>query len=71
MPRDNDNKLGNLFLKAREQQGLTQAEVAKRAGMTANSYARLERGESMPKSESLLAIISALKLDPAEVLKLK
>jgi transcriptional regulator with XRE-family HTH domain len=71
MPRDNDNKLGKLFLKAREQQGLTQAEVAKRVRMTPNSYARLERGESMPKSESLLAIISALKLDPSEVLKLR
>jgi transcriptional regulator with XRE-family HTH domain len=71
MPHDDANKLGNLFLRAREELGLTQVEVAKRAGITANSYARLERGESMPKSESLLAIISALKLDPSEVLKIK
>ncbi len=55
------DELKNLK-KARKKLGLTQAEVAGRVGITANSYARIERGTN-PSYETLKAICKVLKLD--------
>lgn len=40
--------------------GLTQEQFAERTGLTVNYIARIERGESFPRLDSLIAIINAL-----------
>ena len=47
-------------LKARVESGLTQAEVAERAGTTQSAIARLERGGRPPKLDTLMRIADAL-----------
>lgn len=56
-----------ILLAARQKLGLTQAEVAKKAGMNSNAYAKIERGESEPSTESLRKLIKALKIDRSEI----
>ena len=43
--------------------GLTQADLAGRAGLQANHLARLERGERSPTWETVLALAAALGVD--------
>jgi len=57
----------NIFKEARLRQGLTQVELAEKAGMHPNSYAKIERGESEPSTESLRRLIKALKIDPSKI----
>lgn len=45
--------------KARQTKGLTQAEVAKKAGISENHYARIERGEKNPITSTFKNIIEA------------
>jgi transcriptional regulator with XRE-family HTH domain len=47
---------------AREKLGLTQANVAKKAGMTVNYYAMIERGEVNLSSKKIDGILKALNL---------
>lgn len=49
--------------KARESLGLTQEEVGVKIGITANSYARIERGVKKPSFDTLKAICKVLKID--------
>ena len=50
-----------IFKEAREKSGLTQAEVAKKAGIHVNYYARIERGEKIkPRGYILNNIAKAL-----------
>ena len=58
----------NKIKEARESKGLTQAEVAKLAGLDSNSYAKIERGESSPKGVSLTKIAKALGVKASEIL---
>ena len=52
---------GDSLLKAwREHFGLTQAEVAKRAGMTQPAYAKLEKPDTNPRTATLRKIAKAL-----------
>jgi transcriptional regulator with XRE-family HTH domain len=46
----------------------TQLEVAEKASLTANAYARIERGERQPSSDSLRKLVKALGIDPSKVL---
>ena len=55
-------ELSRKLSAAREKLGLTQEEVAKRAGMGANYYAKIERGEHTPKGTTLQKIYKALKI---------
>lgn len=50
------------FKKARKKLGLTQEEVAVKISITANSYARIERGDAKPSYDTLKAICKILKL---------
>lgn len=50
------NKLKN----AREKTGLTQAEVAKQAGITTRSYQNVEKGVQDPKTSTAILIAKAL-----------
>jgi len=52
----------------REKKGLTQAQVAKLAGMDKNSYAKLERGEGKAFAISLVKIYKALGITSEEVM---
>lgn len=44
----------------REKQGLTQAELAEKIGLTTNGYAKIERNETMPQAESIKKIAQVL-----------
>lgn len=53
---------------AREKKGWTQEELAKKAGLDSNSYAKIERGESKPYGVTLVKIIKALGIKPSDIL---
>ena len=54
---------GDSLLKAwREHLGLTQAEVAKRAGMSQPAYAKLEKPDANPRTATLRKIARALEI---------
>ena len=52
----------------RLKQRLTQIEVAKKAGISTNYYARCERGEVKPSVYVLEKITKALKVRSSEIL---
>ncbi len=54
--------LGQKLRSAREQLGLIQAEVAKKADITDNYYAMIERGEANPSYEKLQKILKVLNI---------
>ncbi|HSX42040.1 MAG TPA: helix-turn-helix transcriptional regulator [Candidatus Saccharimonadales bacterium] len=54
--------LGQKLRTAREQLGLIQAEVAKKADITDNYYAMIERGEANPSYEKLQKILKVLNI---------
>ncbi len=60
--------IGQRFQDARTRKGLTQAEVAKRAGTNTNYYAKLERGEAIPSLKMLEKVLKALGLRSSDVL---
>lgn len=49
--------------KARKKLGLTQAKVAAKVGITANSYAKIERGGAKPSFDTLKAICKVLRIE--------
>lgn len=53
---------------ARNKTSLTQKQVANKAGIHVNYYARIERGEENPSYEALERIIKALRVKSSEVL---
>lgn len=54
--------LGKTLKEHREKAGLTQLEVAKKAGMDVNYYARIERGIGNPSYIKLRSIMKALNM---------
>ena len=58
-----DKKLAKILKNAREKAGLTQAEVAEKAGIHFNYYARVERGEVTPRVDIVENIARALKIN--------
>lgn len=57
-----DQQLAKILREAREKAGLTQAEVAQKAGIHFNYYARVERGEVTPRVDIVENIAKALKI---------
>jgi transcriptional regulator with XRE-family HTH domain len=55
-------ELGAKLRQAREAVKLTQLDVAERAGIHVNFYARVERGEENPSFEKLQSIMKVLKI---------
>jgi len=53
---------GERVREAREKLELTQEQVAKKARMTVNYYAMIERGEVNPSFEKIKSIAKVLKL---------
>ena len=60
--------LGNKLKRVREKAKLTQAEVAERAGIHVNYYARIERGEENPTYEKLESIKKSLGIESLDSL---
>jgi len=56
-------KVGQIFKRARLAKNLTQAEVALRAGISANTYARIERGIQSPNFSSVRNIARVLDIN--------
>lgn len=56
------NEIGKVFKEAREKAELTQAEVAKKAGIHVNYYARIERGDPEFRAVILNRIAKALNI---------
>ncbi len=66
MTNSQSNKLIRLLTAAREQQGISARELAKRSGVAASNIVRLERGEiAKPTTETLDALAAALELNSA------
>lgn len=61
-------KIGKNLKEARLKLGLRQADVAKKAGVSVNYYARIERDEENPTIETLKGILKVLKVKSSEVL---
>jgi len=57
-----DQKLAKILKNAREKAGLTQAEIAEKAGIHFNYYARVERGEVTPRVDIVENIAKALNI---------
>jgi transcriptional regulator with XRE-family HTH domain len=62
------NTIPILLSEARRILGLTQAQVAKKAGINANAYAKIERGESNSRPVTLKKIAKALEIDAAKLI---
>ena len=60
--------IGEAARRVRDTLGLTQAQVAATAGMSAQVYGRIERGGMMPSVPTLRRIAVALGMDPGELL---
>lgn len=61
-------KFGQNIRKARTKIGLTQEQLAERASLHVNYYARVERGEENPSYETIEKIVKALKVKSSAVL---
>jgi transcriptional regulator with XRE-family HTH domain len=65
---DVQNKIGKRLREVREERGMTQADVAKAAGLHPNFYARLERDEENVSIENFEKILKALKAKSSDIL---
>lgn len=61
-------KIGKKLKEARLKLGLRQADVATKAGISVNYYARIERNEENPTIETLERVLKTLRLKSSEVL---
>jgi transcriptional regulator with XRE-family HTH domain len=62
------NKIGKKLKDARKKLGLKQYDVAEKADISVNYYARIERNEENPTLETLERVLKALKLKSSDVL---
>lgn len=60
--------MGQKLKEIREKKNMTQADVAIKANITVNYYARIERGEENPSFEVLRRLITALKVKSSDFL---
>ena len=60
-------KIGDNLKRQRVRKALTQAELARKAGLTTASVARIERNEAEPRMSTLRNLAKSLDIDPAEL----
>lgn len=60
-------EIGSNIKKAREKLELTQSQVAEKAGINVNYYARIERGEARASYDVLKAIFKTLKVKSFDI----
>ncbi len=61
-------KIGKNLKRIRKDKKITQVQLAKKAGISSNYYARIERDEENPSLEVLKEISKALKVKSSEIL---
>ena len=61
-------EIGGRMRSLRTALKLTQAQIAEMAGIDASFYGQIERGANIPSLKTFLAIASALRIDPANLL---
>lgn len=59
--------LSKNLLELRTEKGLSQAELAQKAGFQYNSYNRWENGRSWPDPDTISAIARALEVPPSRL----
>jgi putative transcriptional regulator len=62
-------QLGVAIVAARSKAGLTQAELAQRAGLDETAVSALEQGQYKPTSNELSQLAQALGVDELELLR--
>lgn len=60
-------EIAKKLKQGREQAGLTQLEVADKANISVNYYARIERGEVNPSLETLKDLMKILKIKALKI----
>ena len=65
---DTSKKIGDKIKEIRKKKKLTQVEVAQKAGIHFNYFARLERGEVNPSIQTIESIANALKVKSGDIL---
>lgn len=68
MTKDLRIKIGKNLKSARINRDMTQEEVADKADIHPNYYARIERGEVNPSQEKMYQICKALKVKSSDIL---
>ena len=63
------NNLGQIIREKREALGLTQIEVAEKAGLDRNYIGMVERGERNPSYLSLIKIAAGLNMSVDQLIK--
>lgn len=63
-------EIANKIKEARIRKNLTQTDVAGKAGLNANSYAKIERGKQKPSALTLTKILKALEIKSSEILSI-
>lgn len=61
-------KIGKKLKEFRTKLGLKQSDVAKKADISVNYYARIERDEENPTIETLERILKVLKVKSSDIL---
>lgn len=61
-------KSGKSLKELRQKMKLTQVELAEKAGLHPNYYARLERGEEKPSIDTVKKLSKILKVSSSEIL---
>ncbi len=61
-------KIGKNLKRIRKEKQITQVQLAQKAGISSNYYARIERDEENPSLEVLKEISKALKVKSSEIL---
>ena len=61
-------KIGKNLKRIRKDKKITQVQLAQKAGISSNYYARIERDEENPSLEVLKEISKALKVKSSEIL---
>ena len=59
--------LGKRVREEREGQGLTQGDLARRAGLSLNAVARVERGERVPSARTVEKLARGLGVEPGDL----
>ena len=62
-----DKRLGKRFKEYREKKGLTQEQLAEKAGMSTIFISQMERGTTFPSSENLISILKVLDITANEI----
>ena len=64
--REQDSQFGALIQAYRRQAGLTQLELAAKAGLSVGALRDIEQCQRRPRSSSLTALAAAFGLDPEQ-----